>query len=97
MVIEGLKIREVIINRQFEIINSPVRIGDIPEDGMVLVNKKKVWWHNVYRFTEEQEKKWRKWAWELCKKNFSNPEKEMRYIELRWGFALVLKKEGELF
>lgn len=97
MEVGGLQIREQIINKQFEIIRSKDRIKDIPEDGVVIVGKKRKWWHDVYLFTEEEEKQWLEWAYDTMKDSFMDPEKEIRYIELRWGFARSLKKEGSLF
>lgn len=91
MKVEGSKIMKDIVNKQFEIAGEKETIDDVGEDGMVRVNGKKVWWHNRFKLTKEEEDEWRMWAEEELKKEklMDREMKEvMDYIELRYGFPL---------
>lgn len=78
-----------------------MRFSDIPEDGLVESGKKKKdYWYNVYKFTEEQEKEWRDWALEELRKACSDDKRVMevfREVDMHYGFVIRYKKKGELF
>lgn len=75
------------------------RFSDIPDSGEILVGKKKVMWYDLYKFTEEQEEKWRGWAIEELRKTHIEKEAKewLMFIDLVYGFVLDLKKKGTLF
>ena len=87
-------IREMIVNKQFEILGLDMKFEDIPEDELIDIGKgKKRLWYNHFKFTEEQEEEWRKWYRGFNNKRLS--EKELMFIELRYGFVLdYSKKKG---
>lgn len=84
-----------LIDKQFEMLGVPLRFKGIPEDQMVMVGKKKDYWYNLYRFTEEQEKEWMKWAEAELKKK--GREKYFYLLNMTYGLPIKYKKEGELF
>lgn len=100
MKIEGDAIFTRIVNKQFEILGEKTRFSDIPDDGVVQNGKKKDYWYNVYKFTEEQESTWKQWALdelrEVCSDDVEALE-VLREIELLYGFVLRYTKKGELF
>lgn len=56
-----------IIDKQFEILNLPIRYVNLPEDGKILNGKKKEEWQKYYKFeTEEDYIKWREWTEKEC-------------------------------
>ena len=89
-----------VMDKQFEILGVKVRFDDIPDDGLVEVGKKKKEWYNVYKFTEEQEEEWKKWAQEEIAKVIEDKEKARKLLmkyELLYGLVRIYKKSGELF
>lgn len=81
-----------IADKQFEMIGETIRFKDIPSDELIVVGKKKVFWYDHYKFTEEQEEEWREW---MLKQIVGTPySKKGSYIELRYGFIREIKKEG---
>lgn len=101
MVVEGDPKLTRIADKQFEMIGVSLRFADIPDSGIIEVGKKKDYWYNIYKFTEEQEKEWRKWAKETMQKTFSENEKDLQdileYLELRYGMVVRYTKSGQLF
>lgn len=95
MQIDGTKLMREIVNKQFDIIGEKITFADIPEDGVVEVGKKKKNWWEVYHFTEEQEKEWKEWVDKKLEGNFLE-EKQLVYIELRYGFTRDYSKKKEL-
>lgn len=97
-----MKINPVIytelVDKQFEILGEKIRFKDIPEDGLVEYGNKgkKDMWYNVYRLTDEQEKKWKEWMKEKLKSRI-NIDKIILDLDLRYGFPISYKKEGQLF
>lgn len=104
MVVEGESFLLRIANKQFEIIGEKIRFADIPDSGIVTYKigkkEKKDYWYNIYKFTEEQESEWRKWAWKelekYCADNIHRQEL-FRRLDLCYGFNIRYRKEGELF
>jgi hypothetical protein len=101
MVVEGGEkgLLEKVLNKQFEMIGEKVRFKDLPEDGMITVNGKKIRWYDHYKWdTMEQYEKWKKWArGQFDILGQSNADYLMMYADLRYGFTVRYKKEGELF
>lgn len=95
MEIEKDKILTKIVDKQFEILGVKMKFSDIPESG--LVDGKK--WYNVYKFTEEQELKWKEWALkELEEECDEKQAKEIfRELDMIYGFIRRYPKKGELF
>lgn len=94
------KLLSKILNKQFEIIGETMTFEKIPESGLLPVGKKKDYWYNIYKFTEEQEKEWKDWALKELKKHYTvdeEAEAKLRDLELRYGFIIRYKKKGELF
>lgn len=82
-----------IVNMQFEMIGIDLRLETIPEDNIIIVGKKKELWYEVHKFeSEEQYKEWRSWAESIVRN-----EKDMNYIDFRYGMVYRYKKEGLLF
>jgi hypothetical protein len=87
-----------LVNKQFEILGLTTRFEHIPESGIIDSGKKKDYWYNVYKLTEEQEKQWEDWALaELKKLNPLHAEALLRDIGFKYGMIRVYKKRGELF
>ena len=86
-----------VINEQFKIIGEKLTFEQISPSGMVIISGKKRNWYEVYKFTEEQEERWRKWALNLLSKEYDNPETVLQDLELRFGFVRSYTKPGELF
>lgn len=93
-----------ILNKQFEILGEKIKFEDIPENGIVTYKEgkkeKKDYWYNVYKFTEEQDKEWRKWALTELRKICADKvqaEEVFRELDLLYGFVRRYKKKGELF
>lgn len=89
-----------VMNKQFEMLGVKVRFEDIPDDGLVEVGKKKKEWYNVYKFTEDQEDKWREWAEKEIAKVIEDKETARKLLmkyELVFGLNRIFKKSGELF
>lgn len=84
-----------IADKQFEMLGSKIRFNDIPEDGVVVVDKKKQYWYDAYKLTEEQEQEWMNWAYEELKK--MQAEEDFMYLNTRYGMVRRYKREGELF
>lgn len=80
-------------------IKEDVRFEDLPQDGILIVNNKKVKWYDCYKWDNwEQYDEWRKWARsEMEKMGVPKVEYTMRYIDLRYGLTIRYKKEGEMF
>lgn len=94
-----------VLDKQFEMLGVKIRFSDIPDSGVVSYTdgkkEKKDYWYNVYKFTEKQEKEWKEWAREELRRNFCADEEHLNRVfmnlELRYGFVIRYKKEGELF
>lgn len=103
MIIDGDKILTKIADKQFEILGVKMKFSEIPEHGVVTYmdgkKEKKDYWYNVYKFTEEQEEEWRKWAREEISKEWIEEEAErvFRHMDLCYGFVIRYKRKGELF
>ena len=83
-----------LVDKQFEILGLQIRCKSIPEDGIITVGKKKDYWYNIYRFTEEEDKEWTEWCKsELAKIN--NGMKWYQHLSLVYGLPLSYKKERE--
>jgi hypothetical protein len=82
MVVEASMVK--IINRQFEMIGEKIRFEDIPDDELITVGRKKIYWYNHFKFTEEQEKEWVKWMRNTIKGTSLHNRGD--FIELRYGF-----------
>lgn len=53
---------EYLIDKQFVMIGEKIRFRDIPEDGNILIGKKKVRWYEGYLFKDEiQYEEWKAW------------------------------------
>jgi hypothetical protein len=96
MDIEGPDQLLPILNKQFEMLGLKIKFSDLPEDGIVQNGKRKDNWYDVYKFTEEQEAEWRKWAWDQVK-GMKDMDYWMTYAELRYGFVVRYTRKGELF
>lgn len=84
------KFIEKLIDKQFEMIGVNFRFKDIPDDNVILVNKKKKYWWEVYKFKDvEQYGEWRKYLLEQLKGN----EKEVNRIDFCYGLIYEYKKE----
>jgi len=88
-----------LINKQFEIIGETQTFEKIPDSGIVVIGKKKDYWYNIYKFTEEQEKEWKEWVLKELEEEYPSDEatKKLQDIELKYGFVIRYKKKGELF
>lgn len=80
-----------LIDKQFEMIKVDIRFSDIPKDGLVAVGKKKDYWYNVYKFSEEQEVEWEKWCMEELKNVYKNPYKIFAELNILYGFIRKYK------
>ena len=84
------KFIEKIIDKQFEMIGVDFRFKDVPDDNIILVNKKKKYWWEVYKFKDvEQYGEWRKYILEQLKGNV----KEANKIDFHYGLIYEYKKE----
>lgn len=100
MIIEGDEILLQILDKQFDILGMNMSFSDIPEDGIVTFKGKKEKWYNVYKFTEDQEEQWEKWAKEELRKvcaDETHLEEVWRSLDMTYGFVRRYKKDGELF
>ena len=101
MLIEGdSKLWTSIVDKQFEMLGVNIKFANIPDSGLVQSGKKMDYWYNVYKFTEEQEQKWKEWAIVELKKLDYEEEKVkdiLMYLELRYGLVIRYTKKGELF
>lgn len=85
------KFIENLINKQFEMIKVDFRYTDIPEDGIITVNKKKKYWYEEYMFeSQDQYNEWRKYITEQLKNNM----KEVNKLDFSYGLVYKYKKEG---
>ena len=84
------KFVESIINKQFEMIGVDFRFKDIPENGILLVDKKKKNWYDVYKFKDvNQYQLWREYLLKQLKGN----ESEANRIDFKYGLLYENKKE----
>lgn len=81
-----------VVDKQFEIIGETIRFKDIPDDGLIQIGKKKVFWYEHYKFKGNQEEEWVKWMREKIRGTLIS--KKGDYIELRYGLISEIKKEG---
>ena len=90
---------EEIVNKQFEIAGESIRANQIPDDDMIEVGKKKIYWYYHYKFQNEaQWLEWRKWAEDrLREEGIKKVETELNQIDLIYGMAIHIPKEGQLF
>lgn len=92
------------MNEQFKMLSLQMRFEDIPESGIVSYiagkKEKKDYWYNIYKFTEEQESKWQKWARAELRKIFPDEktaDKLFLELDMAYGFVRRYPKKGELF
>ena len=80
-------------------IGEKIRFEDLPQDGLIIVNKKKVYWYDHYKWDNmEQYIEWKSWAREqLLILGEKNTQYVLDYADLRYGLNVRLKKEGSLF
>jgi len=101
MVIEGREIplMSKILNKQFEMIGEKMTFEDLPVDGILIINNKKVRWYDHYKWDSwEQYQEWKKYAKEELKiLGERGLEKFLNYMDFRYGFIIRYKKEGLLF
>jgi hypothetical protein len=83
---------EKLINKQFEMIGVKFRHVDIPEDGIILVDKKKKNWYDYYKFENvEQYQEWKKFILEQLNGN----EREANRIDFIYGMVYKYKREDD--
>lgn len=92
MKIQGTKLMQEIVDKQFEIIGINIKFADIPETGLVKVGKKEEIWWNVYKMTEDQERQWKEWAATKLRGNLLE-QKHFERIDLIYGFVRKYEKE----
>lgn len=87
------------MNKQFELIGETIRANQIPDDDLIEVGKKKIYWYYHYFFdNENQWLEWRAWvAKRLQEEGIKKVEAELNQIDLIYGMAIRIKKEGQLF
>lgn len=84
------KFIEKLIDKQFEMIGVEYRYKNIAEDGMVMIDKKKKNWYDVYKFKDcKQYEEWRKYILEQLKGN----EKEANKLDFHYGMVYKHEKE----
>lgn len=91
MKIEGTKLMQEIVDKQFEIIGSALRFKDIPESGMVKIGKREEIWWNVFKMTEQQERLWKVWVASRLAGNLLEQE-HFKKIDLIYGFVRKYEK-----
>ena len=101
MVVEGGEkgLMYEILNKQFDMISVKMKYEDLPQDGIIVIDGKKMYWYEHYKWdTVEQYKEWRKWSSEKLKHlGESNMIYILNYADLRYGFIVRYRKQGELF
>ena len=80
-------------------VGSSLTFKTLPEDGIIVVGKRKMLWWTYWKFDDEtQWKAWREWGEKVLKEEGNeNIESDMNYIDLRWGMSYKVKKESQLF
>lgn len=81
---------EKLVNKQFEMIGVNFRMADIPEDGMIMVDKKKKVWYDYYKF--ETQKQYEEWKQYILKELNGNTNEANR-IDFIHGMVYKYKKE----
>lgn len=87
------------VDKQFEMIGEKVRIKDIPSNGIITINEKKMYWYEYYKWENtEQYNEWRQWMKkELELIGNEKIEYILNYTDLRYGLTVRYKKEGVIF
>lgn len=85
------KVAEYLADKQFEIIGEKLKYKDIPEDGLIEINKKKIRWWEYYKFENKQQyEEWKLWALgELRKENIEN---QFDVIDMTYGLDYKIPK-----
>lgn len=88
-----------LVDKQFEMIGEKIRLKDIPKDGIITINGKKMYWYEYYKWDSMEEyEKWREWVKkELELIGNENIEYLLNYTDLRYGLVVRYKKEGAIF
>lgn len=97
MTIDGGEIVERIVNRQFQMIGETITFKDIPNDGEVVKDGKRMMWYHCYKLTSEQEEEWRKWTWEQLAMLGEERPRAFYHINMLYGMTVRYKKQGLLF
>ena len=87
------------VDKQFEMIGEKVRIKDIPSDGIITINGKKMYWYEYYKWDSmEDYEKWKDWMRkELELIGNEKLEYVLNYTDFRYGLVVRYKKEGAIF
>lgn len=78
-----------LLNLQFKMIGENITFEEIPENGMMIIDKKKVHWFKLYKFKDEEQ--YLKWKQELYKVE-DLTELQLDMIDMVFG--LDYNKEG---
>jgi hypothetical protein len=87
-----------IVDKQFEMIGEKITLEGLPDDGMIEIGKKKMYWYDHYKFDNlEQYEEWRSWA-EKEIKVLPNWLNELNFIDLLYGMSYKIPKiqKGQL-
>ena len=88
-----------ILNKQFEMIGEKMTYEKLPEDGMIIIDGKKIRYYDYYKWDSiEQYNQWVEWSYkELEHLGKSAADYIMHYADLRYGLIIRIIKKGKLF